>query len=270
MATSPTAQQQTVRSIVQNVFALLIAVVVIGVAAYLLFFREATQDAPPVTSAPFVVQEPHPLPQPILTDRIIFYDSFEDQSIQWSLSPLGQARYEGGAVILRDNHFEGIGSARPRLELDDFVAEVYTRWLSGAFGGNYGLRFRLAENGDHFAFYIRNDGRYMVGKQVSGDWFEVASAFTPAIDRAGGINLLRVEALGDNLRFFVNGQYLVDVTTEWQHVGDFEMVAIRPDGTEWVEVAFDNFLVAQHYGQTNTAVGNPPILPLNQEAYPSP
>ncbi len=264
MATPPTAQQQqNVRSIVQNLFALLIAVVVIGVAAYLLFFREASLDAPPLTSNPFVVSDPQPVPQPILTDKIIFYDSFEDQSIQWSLSSLGQARYEGGALILRDNHYEGIGSARPRLELDNFVAEVYTRWLSGAFGGDYGLRFRQTGNEDYYAFYIRNDGRYVVSKQIGGNWFEVTSAFTPAIDRAGGVNLLRVEALDNQLRFFINGQYLVDVATEVKSVGDFELVAIRPEGTEWLEVAFDNFLVAQHPEQTNTAVSEPPTLPLN-------
>lgn len=264
MATPPTAQQQqNMRSIVQNLFALLIAVVVIGVAAYLLVFREATPDAPPLTSDPFVVNDPQPIPQSILTDQIIFYDSFEDQSIQWSLSALGQTRYEGGALILRDNHYEGISSARPRLALENFVVEVYTRWLSGAFGGDYGLRFRQTGNEDYYAFYIRNDGRYVVSKQIDGDWFEVASAFTPAIDRSGGVNLLRVEALDKQLRFFVNGQYLVDVTTEMQNVGDFELVAIRPDGTEWLEVAFDNFLVAQHPEQTNTAVSEPPIIPLN-------
>lgn len=268
--TSDSQQQQRARTIVQNVFALLIAVVIIGVAAYLLIFRDRTPEESPVLSNPFVVTDPMPAPQPILSDRIIFYDSFEDKSIQWDLAPLGQAEYDGGALVLQDNHYEGVGSARPHLEMDDFVMEVYTRWLSGAFGGDYGVRFRLNGNGDYYAFYISNDGRYVVGKMIDGDWFEVVSDFTPAIERSGGVNLLRVEALDDQLRFFINGQYLVDVTTELQGAGDVELITIRPDGTEWLEVAFDNLLVAQHPERARTAESGTSDLPTAAELTATP
>lgn len=262
--------QQRARSFIQNFFALFVAVVIIGIAAYVLIFREVAPAEPPLVSNPFVVTDPVPAPQPILSDRIIFYDSFEDTAIQWELAPLGQARYEGGALVLQDNHYEGASFARPHLELDDFITEVYTRWMSGAFGGDYGLRFRLNGDGDYYAFYISNDGRYTVGKQIDGDWFEVVSDFTPAIERSGGVNLLRVEALDDQLRFFINGQYLVDVTTDLQTVGDLELVTIRPSGTEWLEVAFDNLLVAQHPGRSRTAETNAETLPTNEELAPTP
>jgi hypothetical protein len=262
--------QQRARSFIQNLFALLIAAVIISVAAYFLLFRERTPDEPPIVSNPFVVTDPMPMLQPIISTNIIFYDSFDDGVIQWDLATLEQARYDGGALVLQDNHYEGIGSARPHLELDDFILEVYTRWLSGAFGGDYGVRFRLNPSGDYYAFYISNDGRYTVGKQIDGDWFEVVSDFSPAIQRGGGVNLLRIEALNDQLRFFVNGQYLVDVTTDLQGVGDLELVAIRPEGTDWLEIAFDNLLVAQHPGRTRTAGTESETVPTGDEATPVP
>ncbi len=270
MTTATPPSQQTVRSVVQNLFALVIAVVILGVAAYFLIFREASTAVPPLSSQPFIITDPPPVPQPILADRIIFYDSFEDQALQWDLAPLGQARYEGGALILQDNHYEGWGTARPRLELDNFLLEVYTRWLSGAFGGEYGVRFWLNGTGDYYAFYIRNDGRYVIGKQIDGVWFEVVSAFTPAIERTGGINLMRVEALDSQQRFFINGEYLVDVQTDWQKPGDLMLVTMRPDGTEWLEVAFDNLLVAQHPGEARTAGTELPVFPVNQQAPANP
>jgi hypothetical protein len=244
MANAPA--QQRARSFLQNLFALLLVVVVLGIAGYyLLIIRNNAALEPSVPSA-YLVQSPAPFPQPIGTNLIIFYDSFDDATIQWTLAPSGQAVYDGGALVLKDNQYEGIASARPHLQVDDFILEFYTRWLSGAFGGDYGVRFRLNSTGDYYAFYIRNDGRYIVGKQLDGNWFEVFSDFSPAIDRDGGVNLLRVEALDNDLRFFVNGQYLVDVTTEWTGAGDLELVAIRPEGTQWMEVAFDSFVVALH------------------------
>ncbi len=248
--TTTTAAQQRFSTFAYN---LIIIIFIIGLLALIWFTygRQVLSTEPPIPSQVTVI-EPAPLPVAVNAADVLFQESFDvDTSSSWDMSIAGQAEIARGVMVLDDNQYDGIAFAQPHLVFDNFVAQVHTRWLSGSFGGRYGLQFRVQDSldGDYYAFYIRNDGRYVIGKYLVGRWYPIHEEFSEAILRGGGVNLLRVEAEGSTLRFFVNDTYLTDVVNEGLGAGDVRLAAERATGdTTSFAVAFDNLVISQHRG----------------------
>lgn len=240
------AQQQRARSWIQNIVMIVVSIAIVGLV---FFYFSNRLNAPLVPSAPseFLLVEPVPVPIAIDPADVLFTDTFDRATDSWELSVAGEARYDRSALILNDKTYEGPAVARPHLSFDNFVLAVHTRWLSGAVGGRYGVRFRVdEESGDFYGFYITTAGNYVIDKQLDGNRFEVKTGFSSAIVRGGGVNLLRVEAYGDRMRFFINEAYVGDVVNNAIGAGDIMLVAERVGQTDSFMVAFDNLVVAQY------------------------
>lgn len=244
MRTTSSADLRT-RTFIQNMVAILVALLAI-VALFYLVQRSRNVDVRPTTESNVEVVSPAPAPVPMAQYEILYAEDFNSRLDSWGLSPV-QASYEGQALLLEDNLMDGYAWARPYLQFDNFIVEAYGRWLGGAVGGGYGIEFRVQDELDDFyAFYVHNDGHYTVSRNVSGTWVNLAEGFSSAIDRQGGINLLRIEARGDHFRFFVNNSYLVDVIDGTLDKGDVRLAARKVEGTEYLLVAFDNFIIARY------------------------
>ena len=245
--TTTTAQQQA-RTWIQNTVVILL--VVLSAAVFWYMYNNRVLNVTPPVPSDFEVIAPAPTPLAVNTADVLFQDNFErDTRSSWDMSIAGQATIERGVLLLDDNQYNGVAYARPHLVFDDVIIQVHTRWIAGAFGGQYGFHFRLqeGENGDYFAFYIRNDGRFIVGKYIGGNWFPIHDQFTDAIYRGGQVNLLRVEANADTMRFFINDIYLGDLVSSALGAGDVRLVAERASGdTNTFVVAFDNLVVSRH------------------------
>jgi hypothetical protein len=245
--TTTTAQQQA-RTWVQN--ATFIIVTILAFAIFVYVYNNRILNVEPPVPSEVIFVSPAPAPVPVLPADVLFQEGFDtDTSASWDMSIAGQAHIERGVMVLDDNQYNGPAFAQPHLLFDDVVIQAHTRWLTGAFGGRYGFQFRVQEqqDGDYYAFYIRNDGRYTIGKYMQGNWFTINEQFTDAIIRGGQVNLLRVEANGANLRFFINDTYIGDVTNEALGAGDVRLVAERAAGdTNSFAVAFDNIVISRH------------------------
>jgi hypothetical protein len=226
---------------------ILLGIIVVAAIAYasIDFLVDQSQSSQPTPTPADIVTNLNPVPLPIQSgeSEVLFQDNFDDSIGNWEISPVGQAEYAGGGIILNDNHISGNGWARPHLKFDNTVIDVDCRWLGGAVGGTYGLHFRFQDVNNYYAFYIRNDGWYTIGKMVDGEWQILTENFSPAIDRSGGVNHFHVEATGQNLRFFINNVYLVDVNSTGPVAGDIIFVATKVEGTEQLQVGFDNLVI---------------------------
>jgi hypothetical protein len=58
----------------------------------------------------------------------------------------------------------------------------------------------------------------------------------------GAVNVVRVECVGDQLRFWVNGELLVDIVDDSLTDGDIGL-GVASLGGEYSEVAFDNLVI---------------------------
>ncbi len=223
----------------------LVLLMALSVAIYFFIAQQFLQPAPEVPSE-VVFETPAPSPLIVSPADVQFAESFDQDLKAWQLSPAGQAAFDRGALVLDDNRYNDFGWARPHLTFDNFVLEVYARWLGGAIGGGYGVEFRVDdESGDFYAFYLHNDGRFTAGKRLDGTWFAVVDEFSPAVQRGGGLNRIRIEALGERLRFFVNDTYLVDIHNQALTKGDIRLVARKIEGTEQFLAAFDDLIIAR-------------------------
>lgn len=135
-------------------------------------------------------------------------------------------------------------------EFGDGVYEVEATQVDGPLDNGYGMMFRVDdENDDFYLFEISGDGFVWIGRYRGGgdeeveplvgeSWIE-STAVQPGLNAT---NKLRVEAEGNNLIFYVNGQEIGRVTDDAFSKGDIGLM-VRTLGAGGVRVQFDNFSV---------------------------
>jgi hypothetical protein len=189
---------------------------------------------------------------PISAEMVLFEERFDDPELGWVVSEAGvreEASQVGGELVLRrtSNVYGEYAYARPHLTFDNFIMEVSGRWGGGAVGGNYGVIFRYRGEGTYYAFYVGNDGRYVLGRRQGGRWEGLFAGFSETIARRGEVNRIHVEVVGQEIRCFVNGTYVGGIRdVEGPGVGDVGVAVWLPEGTDSITAVFDDVVVAQH------------------------
>jgi hypothetical protein len=125
----------------------------------------------------------------------------------------------------------------------DVEIEADTVLDSSAEESAAGIAFRYQDE-DNFYFYrVSASGNYNLTLYKQGqqqaliDWTQ-----SPAINRRGQVNNLRVEALGDHIRLFVNGTLLDEVSDSSFDEGEIAL-AVTTFSQGDVTCLFDNFVV---------------------------
>lgn len=228
-----------------NLF-IIILILVIVLATYLFLLN-------PSTVAP-IIQDFRPVevegamdPRTPDPTHLLFEETFQTNRGIWNLSPADQATFFGGGLLLDDNVYDSHAGANLGLTFDNFLLTVNTRWVGGAIGGAYGIRFRQNESDSFYAFYLHNDGRYTIGRQIrtESNWVEFQSEYSAAVNTSGAVNVVQIEALGDELRFFVNDQFIAAFVDDRLSLGDIELVSIKAEGSEQYMAGFDNLQISQ-------------------------
>ncbi|MEM7801256.1 MAG: hypothetical protein AAF633_18835 [Chloroflexota bacterium] len=236
---------QTPGNFFYNLFIILLIIIIV-VAAYFFLLNPSAispimQDFRPVDFGEAVgLREPNP-------SHILFDETFDTNTGIWTLSPPDQARFFGGGLLLDDNQFNSHAGAQLGLSFDNFLLKVNTRWVGGSIGGGYGVRFRQSSDSSFYAFYLHNDGRYTIGRQIrtESNWVEFTNAYSDAINTSGGVNAIQIEVIGTQMRFFVNGEFLAAFEDDRLGIGDVELVSVKAENTEQYMAGFDNLQIYQ-------------------------
>lgn len=121
-------------------------------------------------------------------------------SIRWDIDG-GKYRWEAQAV----DSF--VWWAVPDMdEVADFHVRVAARQLNTPELGEYGLVFRLTEDGSYYLFEISETGQAAVFLHTPDGWEVLRTWFDSQAISPGQTNLLAVAAEGDEFYFFVNDQ----------------------------------------------------------------
>jgi len=123
---------------------------------------------------------------------------------------------------------------------EDFIFETEARWVEGREEFGFGVLFRLQDGENYYLFDISRNGHYKVDKKIAGTYYEL----TPwekctAIDPSGS-NLLKVEAVGSRLSFYVNNNKVRELSDDTFRSGKLGLFA-----GGGVHAAFDNLRVYQ-------------------------
>jgi len=92
-------------------------------------------------------------------------------------------------------------------KFNDMDLRVTTRQISGPSDNQYGVIFRYRDRDHYYGFLISGDGYYSLVKQQDGT-LEVISNWgeSESIHQGEATNEIRIVALGEQFRFFINGQ----------------------------------------------------------------
>jgi len=172
-------------------------------------------------------------------------DDFSDPTPAWDVGADGtyEVNYQDGEYRIVVNEADSTvwGSPTKPYDLADFALEVDARQLRGPKEASYGVVVRVQPDARFYMCAIASDGTYSI-QQLQGqdnwatlrDWTESA-----AIRPLGEVNHLRVECLGERMRFYVNDEMLAEVSDLTLPSGTIGLVASSVNA-DVVEVRFDN------------------------------
>ena len=196
-----------------------------------------------------------PLPTSVVTPTvsvkpelgaITFTDNFSIPA-NWTLGkrPAGRISLGKGELTLAINQPGGyLFSLRQGSGLGDFYAEI-TASPSICLGGDeYGMLVHFSPNQEFYRFSLTCNGqvrldKYFNGKASSPQPLTPNGSIPPG---APSISRLAVLAVGNDMRFFANGEYLFSVHDPSLPVGSLGVFA-RSDGDNAVTVNFSDLVV---------------------------
>lgn len=188
-------------------------------------------------------------PTPFPTPAKSFVETFD------SLGAWGSGSDEDVEGDINNGQFEILVKAESGLfwstagrDVDNGTYELHATQLAGPLNNGYGMLFRVDDATDNFyMFEVSGDGFVWIGRCMAGcedesttivndNWFE-SEAVKQGLNQT---NVLRVEANGSDLIFFVNDQE-VGRATEATFASGNVGVFVETLGEGGVQVAFDNF-----------------------------
>jgi hypothetical protein len=204
---------------------------------------------PTVTFTPFPTRATTPTPdrRPGLGAEQ-FSDDFSDPDL-WAL-----ARTAEGSVALGKNELTiaiagekvYLFSTRRAPVLTDFYAEITASPTLCRDQDEYGLLLRVSENEDYYRFSIACDGHArldrVLGREASSPQPWVLSGAIPP--GAPSVSRLAVWAVGSEMRFFVNDEYLFTINDPVLPAGLLGVFA-RSTGDMAVTVNFSELVVRE-------------------------
>ncbi len=120
-----------------------------------------------------------------------------------------------GMIVLEADSFSSLPFSTARPYWADFDLTVQASPRGGPLNNGYGIIFRLKSKGntspaddDYYLFLVSSDGYYQVARSVEGKQRELSTWIPSSLVNQGFdvINTLRVVAVGNGFRFFINGQ----------------------------------------------------------------
>jgi hypothetical protein len=135
-----------------------------------------------------------------------------------------------------------------QVEYSDFVLEVDATQVSGPDNNSYGVFFRYGLDAKEFyTFLISGDGFYVFTvdgaereePEILVDWTE-----SSAINKGAQTNHIKVSAVGENMKYYVNDQFLGEVQDIRFSTGVVGFFAGSLD-VGGVQISFDNLVISQ-------------------------
>lgn len=135
-----------------------------------------------------------------------------------------------------------------QVEYSDFILEADATQISGPDNNTYGIVFRYGlDSKEFYTFLISGDGFYVFTvdgaerdePEILVDWTE-----SSAINKGAQTNHIKVAAVGGNMKYYVNDQFLGEVQDTRFRTGVVGFFAGSLD-EGGVQVSFDNLVISQ-------------------------
>jgi len=144
---------------------------------------------------------------------------------RWTLKPAKSVSWRAGPNV---------------VALADFRLSVEGKRVSGPNVSTYGFYFRR-DGEDMYVFQVNDQREYSVAVYFKGAWVTLIDRTFSSLIQANSSNRLTVVGQGSPFSFYINNQYVDDVSDTRLSKGIVGMVVVMGDSTDEVVVDFDNF-----------------------------
>jgi len=198
------------------------------------------------------VAPPTPVTTTATTSGVLFADDFSTDTGNWWVGQdeNGTVAITGGEIRIRNyTTAQYTASTQAGQNIGDFIWTVDSRMVDGALDNWHYFSFRYVDASNHYRVGYSADGWYMGEAVRNGEQVEewAAPTQTTAIRQGiGATNTVRIEAIGNQVFFYVNDTLLIDRVVSPSNAipsGDLGLAVASMSGADYSEVAFDNMLV---------------------------
>ncbi len=148
----------------------------------------------------------------------VFRDDFNNNEHLWSENntDLIESRVTGGAYNLKHKKEKSSYYFWKDIQFNqyqDFEISADITQVTGVDDYGFGITYGLKDVDNNYTFYVTSNGYFRVFKYDNGDKIEIKDwTYEPDfINPMGTANAFRVHKEGDITRFFVNGNFLLEV-----------------------------------------------------------
>ncbi|MBI3966069.1 MAG: S8 family serine peptidase [Chloroflexi bacterium] len=168
-----------------------------------------------------------------------FADDFKDPGS--GLPVTSDARYVNGSYRIRVTGGRANVASYPR-SFGSFSAQVTATPQPAESLLVYGLSFWQQSRDEYVTFGVTSDGQYFVARYQRGNWQDLVPWTRHQAIRPNGLNLLKVETQGSQIRVYANDQLLREVAVPGSRPGILGLNAAGL-GAAAGEVTFTNLAV---------------------------
>lgn len=153
---------------------------------------------------------------PVEAGKIAYAATFDGYTDDWDLyEGRLKSQVENSTLRLAADDTEKKPFSVAKQYWGDFDFSVQASPTDGPLNNGYGLIFRFQNKGnnapdddDFYLFLVSSDGFYQVMRSIDGTQKELSNWIpSPLVNQGIGVtNILRVVAVGDQFKFYINGQ----------------------------------------------------------------
>jgi hypothetical protein len=189
------------------------------------------------------------IPMPTERENIIFQDDFSNPESGWQRASgaNGINDYDDGVYQIRVDAINSDIWSTIGMNVKNTIIEVDTFKAGGSRDNRFGILCRAVSNEKFYLLMISSDGYYGIGK-VNGNQYQLLNANTmmpsDMIKKGSAFNQIRADCVDNQLRLWVNGIKLVEITDDEYMSGDIGIFA-GTYSTPGTDIRFDDFIVKE-------------------------
>ena len=181
--------------------------------------------------------------------KMVLSDAFDSNENKWLVEEASDDEYALTSYQITDGKYQWTSTAhKPFIgwvrasssQFDDFYMTVETRQASGPDSGDYGFILREDEDSNFYYFGISDSGKYAF-LLFFNEWSTLKAWTHTELIRPGEVNRITVIAQGSQFIFFVNDQYLTEITNDKIAKGKVALAIELANENDRAVFEFDNF-----------------------------
>jgi len=183
---------------------------------------------------------------------VVLTDTFDSNSNNWLVEEnddeyaltnyeIVDGKYRWDATA----HKSFIGWVRnDRQPFTDFYLSVDVQQMEGPNNVDYGVIFREDPDSNFYYFGINDQGEYTL-LMLNEEWNTLRNWTRTSFIEAGGVNRITVIGEGSHFSFFINGQFLMEITDDTLPSGSAALAIELLDADDHAVIEFDNLEIRE-------------------------